>query len=122
MKLGDLKQIEGILRKVYRLELPIKLAFKFSFLIDEVNKKLDRLEELRVKLVKKYGEQTDKGFTVPDSKVNEFQDEFFDLLDEEITDIEPINIPLELLEDNDIKMSVAELTTLIRLGFMEEPK
>lgn len=113
VKLGILKAIEEPLIKLVKLELPIKTSYKLSKILKKVGQELADLEEERVKLVKKYGDQDDESqsIQVKDSeKYEEFAREFGELLQEEITlDFDPISI--DALGD-EATFSPAELAAL----------
>jgi hypothetical protein len=113
VKLGILKAIEEPLIKLVKLELPIKTSYKLSKILKKIGQELADLEEERVKLVKKYGDQDDEAQSIQvtdPAKYEEFAKEFGELLQEEITlEIDPI--PIDMLGDS-VTFSPAELAAL----------
>jgi hypothetical protein len=113
VKLGILKAIEEPLIKLVKLELPIKTSYKLSKILKKIGQELADLEEERVKLVKKYGDQDDEAQSIQvkdPEKYEEFAKEFGELLQEEITlEIDPI--PIDMLGDA-VTFSPAELAAL----------
>jgi hypothetical protein len=113
VKLGILKAIEEPLIKLVKLELPIKTSYKLSKILKKIGQELADLEEERVKLVKKYGDQDDEAQSIQvkdPEKYEEFAKEFGELLQEEITlEIDPI--PINMLGDS-VTFSPAELAAL----------
>jgi len=116
MKMYDLKNAETALQKLVNADLPIKIAFGLSNVVDAVDEQLRKFEEFRVNLIKKYGKETEKGFEVQQEHVMTFEKELNELLqlDIDIKDINPIN--LDLLENS--SFSIVELKSLQNLGFI----
>jgi hypothetical protein len=120
MKLGVLKNSEFALGLLVQKELPIRLAFQLNSILDDVEEHLTRLEEFRVKLVEKYGEENEKGeMVVKKSKLGSFHKEYDELLDTDI-DLKPTPIPLSVLEELNIKMSIKNVDALFKAGFITE--
>jgi len=120
MKLVDIKNAEPALRKLANAELPIKLVFQISSVIDQIDPHLAKFEEFRVSLVKKYGVETENGIEVPKDKLGEFNDEINSLLNAEITvNILPIKLE-SILEAENMKFSVRDLKSLMILGLLIE--
>jgi len=118
MKLVDIKNAEPALRKLANAELPIKLAFQISSVIDEIDPHLSKFEEFRVSLVKKYGIETENGIEVPKDKIGEFNDEINNLLNAEITvNITPIKLD-NISDVDNVKFSVRDLKSLMILGLL----
>jgi uncharacterized protein YutE (UPF0331/DUF86 family) len=120
MRLGELKNIETVIVKLMSAELPIRLAFKFGVVVEQINDNLRRLEEFRVNLVKKYGKTDNKGnLQVLPENMDKFTDELKELLDTEV-DIKIVKIPIEVFEKGDIKVSIKEINSLVKAGFIDK--
>ena len=111
ISLGDLRDAKKALDVIFKQELEITTAFKLSKLLKTVDKELKDLEDFRLKLIQKYGEQDkDKGtFAVKEDKQTEFYAEFGKLLDTEIG-ISFAKMPLKTFEG--IKISPSNLALL----------
>lgn len=120
IKLGDLKNVEGIMRRLMSSELPIRTAFMLEVMVDDLDEKLAKLEEFRINLVKKHG-TTDKSgnIQVEPSKMEVFTNELKELMDSDV-DFTPVKIPLEVFEDNDIKLTVKDVKSLVKAGFIDQ--
>jgi len=119
MKLGQLKEIEGVMGKILQAELPIRMAFSLTEVVEQMDSKLKSLEDFRIKLVTKHGEKDEKdGIMVPEDKIEQFNTEFGELLDSDI-DIKPVELDIETLEGLDFKVTVRELSALVRAGFLK---
>lgn len=101
------------LRKLFALDIDIRLALRLKKLMDEIEKNLNDFDECRLKLIRKYGE-TVEGNGGPFEKVKaenmlKFNDEIVLLLDETV-EIEFEKIKLSDLEG--IKFSAIDLKLL----------
>lgn len=120
MKLGDLKNVEGIMARLINSELPIKTAFSLSLMVEDLDEKLAKLEEFRVGLVKKHGKTgKDGSIQVTADKMDVFSQELKELMDSDV-DFSPVKIPIEVFEDNDIKLTVKDLKALVKAGFVDQ--
>jgi hypothetical protein len=118
MKMFVIKNAESALRKLVNAELPIKIAFQISSVVDEIDVHLQKFEEFRINLVKKYGEKTENGIEVKNN-IDEFNKEINDLMNAEITvNIQPIDINTFLNIDN-VNLSVTEIKALQQLGLIK---
>jgi len=117
MKLYDIKNAETAFRKLVNADLPIKMCFKLSSVIDEIDLELKRFEDFRINLIKKYGTQDEKGYRLDDDKIHLFETEMNELLSTTI-DIKPMEIPIDLLENT--HFSVVEIKALSNLGFISD--
>ena len=109
--LGELRDSRKALDVLFNKELEITTAFKLSKLLKVVDKELKDLEDFRLKLIKKYGEQDkDKNaFSVKDNKQADFYAEFGKLLDTTV-DITFTKIPIS--DIGDIKITPRQLLLL----------
>lgn len=120
MKYGELKMIENPLKKVINTELPVVLAYKISKLITKVSDELNSIDQFRISLVKKYGENEEDGsIKVPQKNVDKFTKEFNELLESDIDEINPIKISLSVLVENNVKLSASDISLLEQTGFIE---
>lgn len=108
----------GILREVANSKLHVVTAFKINKLIKLINTKAEDYQEIRTKLCKELGEETEdkKGFTFPDEKNREkFSKEMdeLDKLDIKL-DFEKINFP------NSIELTPAQIDTIEGLFVFDE--
>jgi hypothetical protein len=118
MKMFIIKNAESALRKLVNADLPIKIAFQISSVIDEIDVHLQKFEEFRIDLVQRYGEKTDNGIEVKNN-IEEFNKEINDLLNAEVTDtVQPIDMDTFLSIDS-VNISVAEIKALQQLGLIK---
>ena len=109
--LAEVKSLETSLSKIFDKDIHIKIAYRLSSLLKVLSDEINSLEENRVKLVKKYGEEDKESgqLAVPTEKAEEFYKEFNELLQLEIDiDFEPI--PLGAF--GDISLSAADVVRL----------
>ena len=120
MKLGHLKSVESVMAKLIQSELPIKMAFSLTLIVDEMQERLTKLEEFRVTLVEKYGikDKDGDGIQVPMNKIEDFNNEYNELLDADI-ELTPVVLDVDVLESLDFKVTVRELDSLIKAGFLD---
>ena len=119
MKLLHIKQIESSIPKLINTDLPIKIAYKLNIIIDDVEKHLVRLQTFRTEFLNKHGKPTkDKGFVeVPKEKIIEFDEGMAELFEEDVK-IEPVEIPLSILMETNIQLTVLEIESLKKAGFL----
>ena len=111
INLAEIKSLEGSLSKIFDKDLNIKVAYRLGTLLKRLSEEMKTLEENRVKLVKKYGEENEetKQFSVPQEKTPDFYKEFNELMQIEIDiDFEPIS----LKEFGDISISASDVMRL----------
>lgn len=85
--LGQIYASFNLLNRVVDQKLPVRLAFRFTRLIRELNKEFQSLEKMRDDLVKKYGEEVEGqqgAFRVSDDNREAFMTDFQDLLQETV--------------------------------------
>jgi len=120
VKLGDLKNVEGIMVRLVNSELPIRTAFQLNVMVEDLDDKLSKLEEFRVGLVKKYGNTDDSGnIQVSPERMDGFTTELKELMDSDV-DFSPVKIPIEVFEDNNIKLTIKDLNSLMKAGFIDK--
>ena len=93
-KLGEIRNMKDPLIVLLDKPLPIKVAWNLNKLVKVFDKELADIEEFRVDLIKKLGiENEDGSVKVPDDKMNDFVDEFNELLNQEMEiSFEPISV------------------------------
>ncbi len=112
--LGQIYASFNLLNRVVDQQLPIRLAFRFTRLIRELNKEFQSLEKLRDELVKKYGEKVEDqegSFRVSEDNREAFMTDFQDLLQEKVE----VAWDLISIEDpgvDSLQLSVRELNVL----------
>jgi len=109
IKLSELRDITGSLSKVLSQDLPVKQAYRLSKLAKAVQAEMKELNELRERLIKKYGERDEQGNLAVKSRLEEFQAEFTPILDEEV---ELSFIPLDLNDIDGLKISPLDIANL----------
>lgn len=85
--LGQIYASFNLLNRIVDQSLPIRLAFRFTRLIRELNTEFQALEKLRDELVKKYGEEVEGqegAFKVAEDQREAFMKDFQDLLQETV--------------------------------------
>ena len=113
LKLNQVYQAESVLKKITNQEMPIKLAYRIQKSVGQLRTEYLRIEDLRMNLVKKYGEEENQKLQVKPDQVQAFVQEFGELLQEE-TEIDVTPIKIEDLPDT-IKLSPLEVELL---GFL----
>lgn len=99
LKLAQLLAMQQPLRDLMQQQMPAKAAFRMTRIARQVDQELQTVEEQRVELIKKFGEQSEEGgWQVKPENVTVFQSEYQDMLDEEV-DLDVSPIPAEMLED-----------------------
>ena len=113
-QLGEIRQMKEPLIGMLDKDLPIKSAWRLHKLVKAFDKELGEIEEFRVGLVKKLGEEEDEEgmVQVPEGKMEQFVTEFNELL---MTEIEVKYEPIEIDALGDIQMSAKELLGLDKI-------
>lgn len=120
VKLGDLKNVEGIMVRLVNSELPIRTAFQLNVMIEDLDDKLSKLEKFRIDLVTKYGTPDKLGnLQVEKENMVKFTNELKELMDSDV-DFTPVKIPIEVFEDNNIKLTIKDLNSLMTAGFIDK--
>jgi len=114
VSLGQIYASFNLLNRIVDQQLPIRLAFRFTRLIRELNTEYQSLEKLRDELVKKYGaavEGQEGAFKVSEDKREDFMTDFQDLLKETV-DIGWELVSVETPGFEALSLSVRELNIL----------
>ena len=113
--LGHVYSSFNLLSRIVDQKLPIRMAFRFTRLIRELNKEWTSLEKLRDGLIKQHGEQVEGGadgsFTVPPANREAFFVEFQELLAETV-EVEWDLVSIEEPGLSELQLSVKDLSTL----------
>jgi hypothetical protein len=126
VSLSVLKSAEElILNKIYNVNFPIKKLFQMRKYVNALKEELANLDNARIELVKKHGEEDETGnFKIdPQSQPEAFQafiEDYKDLLQQETE----INIDYKPIVENEIaclgdNFTLQELEFLIQLGIVE---
>jgi hypothetical protein len=94
-RLGQIQDMKEALGRLTNEQLPLKIAFKLNKLVRDMDVNLTAIEEERIKLVKKLGEENDKtgSIEIPKDKIPQFQEEFVELMSEEVEiDFTPFSV------------------------------
>jgi HD superfamily phosphohydrolase len=115
VQVGEIMNSVTGLRKLVSVQLPAKTAYRLKRIMDAVTSESTRIEHIRQELILKYAdEQTeeDKKNKKPlqvNKKMQEFQKEFGNILEDEI---EVNCYKIDFKEIENIQLSVQELTSL----------
>lgn len=109
-QLGEIRNMKDPMIVLLGKDLPIKAAWSLTKLIKTFDKELGEIEEFRVNLIKKLGVADEEGnVQVPNEKMNEFIDQFNELL---MTEIEVDFTPISIDSLGDIQVSAKDLMAL----------
>lgn len=122
IKLGELLNAAESLNKLFIADLPIKLSYKLSKIVNSINGELKIYDEKRNELIRKLGtedEKTKQWSVAPGSaNMPEFMKKMNELLDAE-TEVIDWKIPLADLEkEPTLKLSAVDLVNISK--FLEE--
>ena len=120
LKLGELKSCEEILRVIMKSKMPLDSAFKFSKLIKSIDAELKSLEEFRVELIKKLGEEVEPGkvqITDPE-KHKEIITEFQEFLNTTVS-IQGEKVPISKL-GSEIEITPSDMLLLAKYFVTED--
>jgi len=111
--LMELKNMESALEKLSRAEMNVPLAFKLSKFLKKVKEELSVLEDVRQKLVIKYGvTMPDGSVSVAENQINTFMKEYEELVNQKVS------IPKYVIKCSDIQnltMTPEELMSLEKI-------
>jgi predicted negative regulator of RcsB-dependent stress response len=111
--LGEIRGMKDPLVGLIDKEIPIKAAWKLNRLVKAFDKELGDIEEFRVGLVQKLGEEGEEGnVTVPTDKMEQFVAEFNELLSTEI-DVEFESIDVDVF--GDVQLSAKDMMVLEKI-------
>ena len=110
LTLAQIKNAELSITKLLTSPLPVRISYRLSKVVKIISTELQQFEELRQKLVEKYGETDSSGMvTVTQTNPPPFLAEINGLLDEFI---EFPDVKISLDDLGDVKLSAVEMTTL----------
>ena len=108
--LSQLKTSETVLVKLLSAELPVRVSYRLSKIIKNINQELTEFESSRQKLFEKYGEpQNDNTIMVKPELQQEFLAQLNMLLAETV-ELPDIKVTVQDLDD--VKFSALELAVL----------
>ena len=110
IKLSQIYRAEPVVRKLTNQEMPVRMAYRIHKAIQCLQDEYTRIEQLRMDLVKKYGEEQEQKLQVKRENIEQFTKEFSELLEEEI-DLEIGCIDIEQLPDT-LKMTAQDLDAI----------
>jgi hypothetical protein len=128
-RLGVMKMVEPSVEKLLKEDLPIRISYRISKFHDNVIKELNRIENLRQQLVRRYGAEVENVIRVTEENMSEFNREYEELLNETIDiDFEPIPVKqiidfserLEMMGKPAISISAFDIHQLESIGLLEE--
>jgi len=109
IKLLKLKNAEDVLNKLINIDLPIKTSYKLMKILEFVSNELKQTEALRIKLIKKYGEEEGHNFVVKNENMTKFTEEYAPLMDQEVD----FNFdPIDISEFGDIKLNALDIAKI----------
>ena len=116
MKLKDITNFDQGVAKIMGEKIDFKLAYRLTKIVKKIEPDISAMNQAQKKLYEKYAEKTKDGLTLPKKNLRAFNNDFEELLDQEIKiDFEPI--PLELLK----KQETVETEVLIKIYPFIEP-
>jgi hypothetical protein len=118
IKLYELLNVEKPISELLNQNLPIKLSWRLSKLVKEISLELKEFNELRDKMIKQLGKESEPGkqdwSISPEDKeaIGTFQEQIQELVnvDADIRDFEPISI--NEFNGTDIKISPVQMASL----------
>ena len=116
----DIINAKNALRKIVNSDLPIKMAFELSSIVDDIENQLNKFEKFRISLFEKYGTKDKKGnISVEKDNLKSFNNEMDDLLNAEVNiNIKPIKID-DVLSIDGLKLSIRDLKALNNIGLID---
>lgn len=100
----------GVFRKIYNMDLAASLSFKVMRLSNAIDAEMQNYEKERIRLVKKYGDESEDGnISVKEENMEIFSKEFGELVESkvELNNVDKIDIL-----STDIKLSAADLAMI----------
>ena len=113
--LGEIRMMKDPMVRLLDRELPMKVAWKLNKLVKKFDRELAEIEEFRVNLVRKLGvpeEGKEESLVVPDDQMQNFVDEFNELLNQEV-EFEYEQISIE--EFGDLQMNAKDMMFLEKI-------
>lgn len=126
IKMNDLLNCTEVLQKLAQKELKARTALKVARVLKEADREMTNFNEVRMNLIKKYGEKDENGELVTDDKGNckilpEGIDEFSKELNDLVTMEVEINAnPLKLDDLGELDFTPSEMSGLEAFIDLEE--
>lgn len=114
-----------LLNRLFSAQVPVKVAYKLSKIQKAVGVESERYQELRMKIVSKYGNKDEAGELIVDEAGNaKLEDGVIEALVAEMKELHEIEIALETkvsLDDLDkVELSATDLSILELLDILQE--
>lgn len=118
-KLLDLNNVPNVLKNLLEKDVPVYVLPRLREIRNEIIPYIDRIEEKRIELVKKYGsEDNEGGFTVTEENLEAFQQEFVSHITN--TEVELEYTPISVLELGDVHITLKDFEILEQAGILSE--
>jgi hypothetical protein len=113
------------LNKLFAAQLPVKIAYRLSKVQKAISTESQKYQELRVGLIKKYGEKNEDGSSVVDENGNvKLLEGSMDELVEEMNELHDIDVEIPghvtIDEIEKIDLSSYDLSILEELGVLKD--
>lgn len=100
----------GVFKKIYNMDLAASLSFKVMRLSNAIDAEMQNYEKERIRLVKKYGDESEGGnISVKEENMEIFSKEFGELVESKV-DLNNVD-KIDILS-TDIKLSAADLAMI----------
>lgn len=103
---AQIKNAEPVLAKLMNQQLPFKVSFRITKILESVSKDIENFEKHRAKLFEKYGELQGDSMVIKSENFDEFKKDL-DILLQETVDLPDVKLSLDDL--NDVQISPGEL-------------
>lgn len=87
LKLSQILNSKESILRIIKVELPIRVSYSLSKIFKKLSSELELIEEQRISLVKKYGEEKDGTISVPENMMSTYIQEFLTFLNTEEVDL-----------------------------------
>ena len=97
-------------------DLPIEITYDLLTIVKKIDEKAAVFEEARMALVKKHGKEKDGQLEVPKKNIQAFSDDYTKLAAiEEEYDIEPLELDMAVLKENNVVIKPKTLLLLDKI-------
>ena len=111
--LGDIRTMKDPMTRLLENDLPVKIAWSLTKLVKVFDKELSEIEEFRISLIKKLGsDDGDGSIKIPDDKMEDFIEQFNELLQ---TEIEVEFIPMEIDKLENLTINTKDLLVMDKI-------
>lgn len=95
-KVGEIRPVIQGLEEIIKIDLPVKPSYWLARILVKIGQEARSFDNVRVKLIEKYGARDDKGKLILDKKTNNY----------EITDKESFNKEFKELAEQEFEIDV----------------